>query len=121
MADEARATARVDLDSGTAKSEISGLRGIFNAFFDGIVEGARSTDQPTKNVSNNIDGLTASVTKGVFGGNLLTKAFDGVVSIFSSAGSAFAGFVGDSIKMNASLEKSTLQFTTLMGNADQAK
>jgi hypothetical protein len=119
--DEARATARVDVETGSAQSEISGLRGVFNSFFQGIAEGARSAEGPTEKLDSNIGGLTESVAKGVFGGQLLMKAFDGVVSVFSKVGSAIFGFIGDSIQMNSSLQKSTLQFETLMGDADKAK
>ena len=40
--------------------------------------------------------------------------------MFQKAGAAVTGFVKDAFSMNASLEKTTLQFTTLMGSADAA-
>jgi phage-related protein len=48
---------------------------------------------------------------GVFGGGLISKGIGGLVGLAKES----------AIGMNASLETTTLQFTTLMGNADNAK
>jgi hypothetical protein len=121
MADDVSSKVVVDADTSGAKDQVSGLRGIFASFFEGLKEGAEGASTAQAKLDQSVDKAGGSITKSVFSANLLTKAFDAVLGVISSVGSAFAGFVGSSIKMNSTLETSTLQFTTLMGNADQAR
>lgn len=96
MAEDPQSTLRVNADTSGAKNEIKGLGGIFG-------------------------GLFGTIAGGVATGNLLFGAITGVVGAIGSLGRAALGFISSSMQMNATLESTTLQFATLMGNADAAK
>lgn len=68
-----------------------------------------------------IGGMTEK-TGGIMKGALSTAMGFGAATIgLQAMGGAFGAVKGGVIDMNASLETSTLQFTTLMGDADKAK
>lgn len=95
MAEDPSSTIRVDADTAGAGNEIQGLGGIFG-------------------------GLFGTIAGGVATGNLLAGAITGVVGAIGNAARGVIGFVGDSMRMNASLESTTLQFSTLMGSSERA-
>lgn len=96
MATDPKATVVVDSDTTGAQRGIQGLSGIFGGMFGT---------------------MTAGVTAGMGLFSVITKVVDGILAIPRAIGS----YLGSSISMNASLESTTLQFETLMGNAQQAQ
>ncbi len=72
-------------------------------------------------VSKTVGGISKSL--GGLGKNLATAGVVGLGAFAAIGGAATAGFglaIRESINMNASLEQSTMMFTTLMGDADLA-
>jgi hypothetical protein len=96
MANDVLSHFRITADAADAQKNVGGLSGSFGSLF-GVITG------------------------GVASGNLLSGALSTITGGISSAARAIGGFISSSMQMNASLESSTLQFTTLMGNADQAR
>lgn len=89
------ATLRIAADASQARRELESTQGSFGSLF-------------------------GSISTGVLSANLLTGAFNSIVGGIGSVVSSIGGFVGSSIRMNASLETARLQFTTFMGSADDA-
>lgn len=79
---------------------------------DGLTSKLGGINQMAERSSGLMSHLGQSVDYMV--GNLMTNAFNAVTG-------AVSNFVSGSFEMNASLEKSTLQFTTLLGNSTAAK
>jgi len=96
MANDVLSHFRITADASDAQKNVGGLSGQFGSLF-GVITG------------------------GVASGNLLSGALSSIMGGITGTARAIGGFISSSMQMNASLESSTLQFTTLMGNADQAR
>lgn len=82
-----------------------------NVIVDGDSSGARGA---ISGVSSSFGSLFGTIAGGVTAGNLLSKSITNIIQ-------GFKGAIGGAIDMNASLETTTLQFGTLMGDSDKAK
>jgi len=82
------------------------------------------TDDAQKGIAG-LGGSFGSLFGTIAGGTAVGGALLGVVTSIGSGmlnlGRSIVGFATDSVRMNASLEQTTLQFETLMGSANKAK
>lgn len=111
------ATALTDKEAKRHLATIDEARAKYRALGQEVPDSLNRISRELNEVSNHSKSGTGFLSQmaGTFAGFVSAQA------VIAGVSSAFKATIGAAVDMNASLEKTTLQFTTLMGDADQAR